>query len=444
MIKTQTPAWNLNLLYQNPEDPQLTSDLKRVTDWCQETLAQSKTDLNFWAQTVLESEKITALMSHIGCYIGNLSALNPSAPAAQALEEKFSHVRNERAKVGSAFNAFLKNLTEAETQSFLNIPELKDLNFFLKKSLDSAKVKASPLEENLMNEMDLSGAASWYNLYYRHSSQIKFKAKIDGVEKEFSMSQRRSLTEDPSPEIRKEVFHKSNEEFKKNTRVFEFCLNGIVGTRLTKMKQRGRSDYLEVALQQSLISKPGLDALMKACEKLKPLCQSYLKWKGSKLGRPVGYYDLEAPVGSSASPTRIEWGAAWEMIEESFKVYPRLLNYAQELLREGRIEARSLPEKSPGGFCSGSRKIRKSYVYLNYGGSMGDVLTLAHEIGHAFHSEVLKTERVFHCGYPMTLAETASTFAEALMNQTLLKSDLLSVQEKTHLKSLSSIVTVLF
>jgi pepF/M3 family oligoendopeptidase len=430
------PEWNLTRLYKNAEDPQIAKDFQFMRNWNESVkgrLAPDAFDPRVWEQILGEMEETSSLLSHLSCFVSNVNALRPQEISHQKLQGDFMVLSSEYSQVKAAFNAFLKNLGDVEFETFKARPTLKGLEFYLEDSRKKASYKTEAEKENLMTDMDLTGAFSWEELYSRLIASIKFKAVVQGEEKEYSMSQRRTLTEDPSPAIRKEVFHKSNAELGKQATTFAFCLNGIVGSRLTKMRHRRRDDFLEIGLAQGRMGQESLEALWEACRRMKPQMQSYLRWKEKFLGRAFGYYDMDAPLGKSEEQ-RFTWDQAWQMVTESFSLYPRLRDYAQTMLSEGHIEATLDPRKSPGGFCSGSQKINKSFVYMSYGGSMGDVLTLAHEIGHAFHSEVLKTERVFHGNYPMTLAETASTFAEALMNQALLKSPLLSEKQKQDLK----------
>jgi oligoendopeptidase F len=84
------------------------------------------------------------------------------------------------------------------------------------------------------------------------------------------------------------------------------------------------------------------------------------------------------------------------------------------------IDAAPQPRKQLGAFCSGFSAHRIPVVFMTWGGSMSDVLTLAHELGHAYHSWVMRDMPFSHSDYPMTLAETASIFAESVVRDSLL------------------------
>ena len=114
-----------------------------------------------------------------------------------------------------------------------------------------------------------------------------------------------------------------------------------------------------------------------------------------------------------ASQRRLSWEEGRERILDAFAgVYPELGRFAAEAYERRWIDHTPRPGKRPGGFCSTSQLIGESRIFCTFNGALGDVVTVAHELGHAFHSRVLRGERLWACGYPMTLAETASTFAQ--------------------------------
>ena len=108
-------------------------------------------------------------------------------------------------------------------------------------------------------------------------------------------------------------------------------------------------------------------------------------------------------------------------------------DFAREMFDRGFIEAEPRVGKRAGAFCSSSRIRKESRVFMSFRGTAGDVRTLGHELGHAYHNYVLRGARGWASGYPMTLAETASIFAETLVTEALLERPGLSRGQKAQI-----------
>ena len=105
---------------------------------------------------------------------------------------------------------------------------------------------------------------------------------------------------------------------------------------------------------------------------------------------------------------------AWFRVRSPGRIRP-WGRFTQDMYDRRWIDYEPRAGKRPGGFCTGSAMISESRIFMTYNRTMGDTLTLAHEAGHAFHSHVMRDLRPFARGYPMTLAESASTFAEMIL-----------------------------
>lgn len=176
-----------------------------------------------------------------------------------------------------------------------------------------------------------------------------------------------------------------------------------------------------MALFDSAITAKTLDAMMGAIEETAELAREVLRIKARALGmKRLGFQDLAAPLPLTRERV-FTWTEAKEMILESFAGYPRLAEYSRRAFSNKWVESEMRAGKRPGAFCTSSYHTRESRVFMTYNGTIGDVGTLAHELGHAFHNEVMKELRPFKRRYPMTLAETASTFAEAVIGYALME-----------------------
>jgi oligoendopeptidase F len=132
-----------------------------------------------------------------------------------------------------------------------------------------------------------------------------------------------------------------------------------------------------------------------------------------------------------ADNASLSWPKAVQLVEDAFSdYYPAFARYFRSAIHNAWVESEARPGKRPGAFCTGSSLIQEERVYMTFGGSMGDVGTLAHEMGHAWHGFLMRNVRPYAQQYPMTLAETASIFAEHILSQGLNQQQALSDVQK--------------
>jgi oligoendopeptidase F len=276
----------------------------------------------------------------------------------------------------------------------------------------------APELEDLAADLDTTGLSAWSRLYDRVSGTLEFELAVPGREpRRVPVALVRSLLEDAAPAVRRAALLGSNAAWERVGDVAASCLNAISGTRLLLYRRQGVPHFLDPALFDSAISRRTLDALLDAVRGRGELARAYLHRKAQILfgTRTLGFQDLLAPLPLEGLG-RVPWPEARERVLRAFaRFHPELESFARRAFDGRWIDWEPRPGKRPGGFCSSSPVIRESRVFLTYGGAPGDVSTLAHELGHAFHAFAMRDLRPFALRYPMTLAETASTFAERLL-----------------------------
>jgi pepF/M3 family oligoendopeptidase len=170
------------------------------------------------------------------------------------------------------------------------------------------------------------------------------------------------------------------------------------------------------------MDKETLDTMIQVMEDYLPLFRQYLKRKASLLDHEGGlpFYDLFAPMGQSSKSFTIEEAQAY--IAKNFGDFSEILaDFANHAFNGHWIDAEPRAGKSGGAFCASIHPIGQSRILSNFTGTFSDVITLAHELGHGFHSHVLMDQSILNADYPMPLAETASIFAETIVMQSALK-----------------------
>ena len=223
--------------------------------------------------------------------------------------------------------------------------------------------------------------------------------------------------------MRQAAFQAGNEAWRDIEDVAAAALNAIAGTRLTLNRYRGVNHFLDIALFQSAVSRKTLDSMFEALFANIEIPRRILQLKAKTMGRPaVAWFDLGAPL-ALPSREKLSWERARAWVTHSFhRAYPRLGHFfEQQVLGKKWVDWEPRSAKRPGAFCSTSMLSKESRIFMTYNESLGDVLTLAHESGHAFHGYLMRDVRPYARGYPMTLAETASTFGEQVLMNGLLQ-----------------------
>jgi oligoendopeptidase F len=163
-----------------------------------------------------------------------------------------------------------------------------------------------------------------------------------------------------------------------------------------------------------------VDTLMDVSEKNAPLFQRFFKMKAKWLGvDKIRRYDVYAPVATSDK--KYSYDEAVKMVQAAFEEFdPNLAKLSQRLYNDNRIDSEVRKGKQGGAFCSSGDPALTPWVQMNYNGSVTSVSTLAHELGHAVHSMLAEQHNVFTFHSSLPLAETASTFGEMLLIDSML------------------------
>jgi len=399
---------------------------KEIAEFSEKAGALSPLDAKnagMWEEIFLKSEEIMARLSHLGSYIGCLAAADAANEEYQKEEAHLALLAASFAKLEIELLRAVKETPDDAFQSFTQRQGLREIEYFLGRMREESHRTMTPEKERLAADLGVDGVTAWGRLYDTMTGKLEFDMEFpDGTKKRLSMSQRRTFLEDPDRRVRRAAFFGGNESWKQVENVCASCLNAISGTRLTLNRHRGIDHFLEVALFQSAIKKETLEAMLEAIYENREIPLRCLKLKAGTFGsEKIAWYDLGAPL-DIATRERFSWEKGHTMVIDSFsRAYPALGSFAKEEIEKKWIDWEPRAGKRPGGFCTSSMVNRESRIFMTFHGSMGDVRTLAHETGHAFHSHVMRDLRPFSHLYPMTLAETASTFGEMILTEGLLQ-----------------------
>lgn len=405
-IKEEIKEYQTLILSWNVAENKSPEPLKKILhkeESVEKGLGQARTFVQMWHDAYTNDEHANVVMGQIIDLLGEV--------------ETYSTI----------FTKKLVSISDEAWQTLLEDEQLKEVAFALNEVRDNGKRLLSEEEEKLITNLNKDGLAAWSQLYDTTVSimTIPFTDK-EGNTTEYSVGQAMNrMYADPDPEVRKQLFDNWEVAWTKYAPIFADTLNHLDGYRLTLQKAHGRENFLEEPLEYNRMSEETLDAMWQAVSKHKQSFIDLLKQKATILGMDkLGWQDVDAPVAfGDVKPPRYTYDEACDFVIENFASFgPKLASFAKHALENRWVEAEDRPNKRPGGYCEELPESEESRIFMTFTGSSNDTSTLAHELGHAFHSYVMRDLPSLNRNYAMNVAETASTFAETIIsNATIAK-----------------------
>lgn len=275
--------------------------------------------------------------------------------------------------------------------------------------------------ENIINTLALDGQSAWSQHYDTivASIQIPFNGEMLSAGQAFN-----TMMSSQDKAVRQELFEKWEQAWSEKADIFADTLNHLDGFRLNNYKLHGVDDFLKQPLEYNRLDKETLDMMWGTIQKNKQPIIDFLTRKAQLFGKDkMDWQDQDAPIVlGDFEERRYTFDQAADFIVENFKKFsPKMSKFAQMAFDKAWIEAEDRPGKRPGGYCTSLPKSQESRIFMTYGESVNEVSTLAHELGHAFHSHVMWDLPTLNQDYAMNVAETASTFAELIVADATLK-----------------------
>jgi oligoendopeptidase F len=293
--------------------------------------------------------------------------------------------------------------------------------FYLREAAAQSRYLMSEAEEALASELSLSGAVAWTKLQEVIKAQMTAPFEIDGKVETLPLAVLLTYLSEPDEQLRERAYKAIMQALAGAREPLAACLNGVKGAANTTNKRRGREDALHLSLVQSRIDREVLNTMQEAVVSAFPLLRRYLIAKARLLGKErLDNWDDRAPVGDA--DRCYEWDEARSFILTNFAAYsPKLEALARRAFDGAWIDAEPRDGKGSGGFCVRLPTAEESRIFINYDGRLGQLSTLAHELGHAYHNDCLRGRTNLSAQLPMTLAETASIFCETIVTDAVLE-----------------------
>ena len=408
--------WDLDPMYRGFGDPAFAQDLCSLqkliadSDACMQTLSEEEP-----SQALINGIGLLEQISELSSKLANYAILRQAAdsrdPEAASRVGQVMGIVSDAAASEAAFKDWAAKLPELMTLVEEN-PKLRAYTFLFSNIQRSSCYLLPGRGEEIAAKLQLSGSNAWSDLQQYLTSTVEVSYR----DQRLTLPGVRNLAYDPDPQVRKDAFEAELACYDRIRDAVAFSLNSIKLETLSDCQLRGYASPLERTLEKDHVSRRTLDAMFQAIEEYLPHFHRYLKAKAKALGQEEGlaWYDLFAPMGKTAA--RFTPESARDYLVELFAGFDgELSRMAAKAFDEAWIDFYPREGKTGGAFCANLECLGESRILTNFDGAFTDVVTLAHELGHAFHNQCIREHRPLNRDYSMPLAETASTFNECVV-----------------------------
>ena len=417
--------WSLEIFYKGIDDPALAEDLAtlkgNVAAYKKLISELSDADVAKALREIIDLKESTAvLVRKLAGYCSLRRSANSSDSEVSGLMTKIQMLMASTAKENVAFEKYVGNIPDIDT--VLESDEiLKQYKFYFSEVKASVSHNLSDEAEDVFARLNISGGRAWGDLF----SYLTATVEVDYKGEKTTLSAIRGLAESDDAEERKAAYEAEIACYKKIKDPIAFALNSIKAQVNTEAELRGYENPLAMTLEHSRMKKETLDAMLEAMREYMPKFRQYLRHKAKLLGYENGlpWYEIFAPMGKAGGKTFTAEESHAYLVEHFESFAPDLAEMVDEAFKNDWIDFYPRAGKVGGAFCSNLPFLKQSRVLTNFSGSFGSVVTLAHELGHAYHGMMIQDHRPLNTGYTMPVAETASNFNELIIvNDAIAKS----------------------
>lgn len=366
-------------------------------------------------------QSIASKLKEARAFTGCLLAQNMKDKQAAIVSGKVANMAADYASALTLFDQLLTGIPESKWNDMVHTPGLQEVQFSLQERRALAAEKLSPEMESLISELSVDGYHAWNDLYNTTVSRMRIPFEENGSVKELSSGQFFNKLTPPDNALRADLFDKWEAAWAEQADFCAEALNHLAGFRLKVYNRRGWDSVHKEPLAINRMSKETLDMMWNVINRNKSVFVEYLNRKAKLLGKEkLDWNDVEAPVGEIGGTISYDEGA--NLIVDQFRQFsPRMADFSVKAFKERWIEAEDRAGKRPGGFCSSFPVAGQTRIFMTYSGTASNVSTLAHELGHGYHQHVMKEMPFLAQQYAMNVAETASTFAEMIVSDAVVK-----------------------
>ncbi|EOU2461872.1 M3 family oligoendopeptidase [Vibrio navarrensis] len=425
------PSWDLTIAYADLNDERIEQDIELIEQCIKllKTQASQKEVVSVMQNAIVTKEAAGRLLSTIYTFANCHTSVDVTHAEAKALVGRMAKLSSE---MDQAFSPYELALMHADDDFIVDVlesdnPDVASQAFAIAQLRKLADQSLSVEQEQLLSAMAVDGRDGWGRLYDNLTGTLKVNLKLaDGQEQTLGFSQAAAILYGSDFARQESAWRGIQQAMATHRETFAAILNALSGWRLTEYQKRSHQrdiHFLEPSLYSSRIQPQTLDTMISVTRQNRHVGQKagVLMAKVHGLNEMKPWNHLAAMPAFSGEAKVYSFEEAIEVIRAAFaQVDPEMATFVDMMVENGWIDAAPGDNKRLGAYCTKLAATRTPLVFMTWAGSRSDLMTLAHELGHAFHNWVMRDMPLCQTRYPMTLAETASIFAENIVQDYLI------------------------
>jgi oligoendopeptidase F len=435
MSKYQPGKWDLTELAKNPKSPAFQKQILELEKQAKKfekikLKLEPKISSKKFMNILKEIEEISEKMSKIGGYASLSYSSDTQSDEATSLMTKMSKLGSEISNKVLFFDLWWKTQVDEKNAKRL-MKDTGELNEYLSHKRLFAKYSLSEPEERIINTLDVTGISALVKLYDKITNAYEYKMKTGNKTKILTREELTNYVRSTNSKIRETAYKTILTKYTQNKGVTgEIYQNIVLNWRDEGIEIRGYDSPISMRNIGNDVDDKTIDSLLSVCRKNSSVFQKFFTQKAKMLKmKKLRRYDLYAPAAANIKEKNYSYNTSVKLVFESLGKFSETLEmFARKVFDENHVDSSIRRGKRDGAFCSTLTPKITPYVLVNFTGKSRDVFTLAHELGHAVHSQTAQDRSILVQDAPLPLAETASTFSELLLYDNL--SDKISDNEK--------------
>jgi oligoendopeptidase F len=420
-MKDTKTAWDLGLLYKNDTDPQIEKDLKIIENACAHFEKKyKKSDFISTPQKLSRAlEDMEELEKKINgskpwWYFALKNRLNSSDEFAVAQSTKFNQRIIKSVNKITFFDLQIAKISKKDQGIFLKNQLLKPYAYALRRIFNNAEHKLSDDEEQIINLLSQTSYGMWVDGQEKLLEQQM--VEFDG--EKIALTKALSMFSGLETKKRRDLWQKIILAFKNISSFAEAEINAVYNyKKVIDEKKRYKKSYSKTILGNENDEKT-IELLVSTVAKYFSISKRFYKIHAKLLNeKKISYADRNAGIGDIQK--KFDFNESLQIVRDSFaKIDQKYVDIFDSFVKNRQIDVYPSKGKSGGAFCWGNGSL-PTFVLLNHSDDINSVETFAHEMGHAIHTELSKTQPPRYRDYSMSVAEVASTFFEQVVTSEL-------------------------
>ena len=422
-MKKTKYTWNLSSLYKSDTDPKIERDMKLaqeanyrfINKWKKRNdylknpkiLRQALDELN-------ELWTTTGITGDFGYYFGLRSTQEENNPKLKGILNKINETATKIDNDGQFFELKLAKVSPTIQKKFLKSKDLQPYHYWLKKLFANAKYLLSEPEEKILNLKSMPAHGQWIDMT---STLLAKQSRIildeNGKKVKKPLAEIINLSASSKKKVRDQAFSAMLEINNRYSEVAEAEINAILSNKKINDELRGftrpdSSRHLADDVETKVV-----DAMLQAVQENFTVARQYHQLKAKLSGKKqLDYHERRVPYGKINKT--YNWQESVTLVDQVlYRLDPDFSKIFKQFIDNGQIDVYPYQNKSGGAMCTHNLKSQPTYILLNHGNRLQDVLTLAHEVGHGINNELIRQKQnSFYFNTPLSTAEVASTFIE--------------------------------